>query len=159
MTSIARQPATPLGMACAGSAAVGIAAGLIYTLIAPGFWTGGEVAERGPLIALFGVVFQLFELVIAYLFISICMTLLVRAQLLLVSWVMTGLHRRFADRLPYYVATGAICSLAAFLGLILIQAAGHVMPEGWRYWHQLVTVAAVGQAAALIFWMTRSRTA
>jgi hypothetical protein len=29
------------------------------------------------------------------------------------------------------------------------------MPESWRYWHQLLTLAAVGQAAALVFWRTR----
>ena len=157
MTSVARQPATPLALASGVAATVAIAAGLIYSLIAPGFWSGGAVVQHGPLIALFGVVFQLFELMIAYSLIAMCVTLLVRAQLSFVSWALVGLHGRCAHRLPYYVATGALWSLVAIVALILIQAAGHVMLEGWRYWHQIGTLAAVGQAAALSFWMTRGR--
>ena len=155
MTSAETKPRTSLALASGGATIVGIGGGLVYTLIAPEFWGGDAVAEGGALIPVFGVVFQLFELAVVYLVMSLCLTLLVHAQLALAPRVFGARHRRWRESGAYYVANGLVCSLIGFVVLVIAQAIAHVMPESWRYWHQLLTLAAVGQAAALVFWRTR----
>jgi hypothetical protein len=67
-------------------------------------------------------------------------------------------QRRWRESGAYCIANGLVCSLIRFVALVSAQAIAHVMPESWRYWLQLLTLAAVGQAAVFVFWRSRDRT-